>query len=882
MRITKKEYIIQDGLGYYDLQIPTTHNYILMNGVVVHNCGTGVGVSVERQFINQLPVIATTLRKSKTIIRVEDSRIGWANAFRELLTMLYQGRIPEWDTSDLRPAGSKLKVFGGRSAGPAPLEDLFRFCVNLFKNAEGRKLNSIECHDICCKVGEIVVSGGVRRSALISLTNPSDDRMRYAKSGNWYETALWRKMANISAAYTEKPGMDVFFREWLALYESKSGERGIFNREAVKAHLAKNGRRGTNHEFLCNPCQPAFAILTTREGLRPLSSVDVGTAVWTGSKWATVIRKQMTGIKPVYEYDTPAGRFVGTSNHRILSHGDKVEVGNAVSIDRSLVTPMAVTHNPQDIMDGLVLGDGSVHKASNNLIYLCIGAKDTDYHKSSVSHLIGADRRKAFRGGYEVTTTLVPSDLPLLPSRSIPDRFVYGNTNKVAGFLCGLFSANGCVTKGRVQLKTTNRLLANQVQDMLAFLGIKSCLVINKPKIIRWPNGDYCSKQSYNIIIYNHSRDFMSRIGFLQQYKQHATIRDSLESCIASPIRNTKYLGDFEVYSITVDEPEHTYTTGSLCVANCGEILLRPNGQVCNLTEAIVRKDDNPKTLKEKVRLATIMGTLQATLTNFRYLRPQWKENTEEEALLGVSLTGVMDNQLMSGCDGKAELGTVLDDLRKSTIVVNKHWAKVLGINPAAAITTQKPSGTVSQLCDCASGIHPRFSDYYVRTVRADNHDPVTKLLKASGFPNEPDVTKPDHTTVFSFPIKSPDGAITNTDVDAISQLELWRTYHDRWAEHNISTTIYVKEHQWMEVGAWVYKHFDSISGVTFLPAADHCYAQAPYQEIDSKMYDALVGKMPASVDWSKLAQYEVDDTSVNTRELACSGEACELVDLTK
>lgn len=528
-------------------------------------CGVGVGFSVERQFVNQLPTVPQ-LRKSKTIIKVEDSRIGWANAFRELLSMLYQGRIPEWDTSEVRPAGTKLKTFGGRASGPAPLEDLFRFCVATFRTAEGRKMSSIECHDICCKIGEVVVMGGVRRSAEISLTNPSDDRMRYAKSGNWYDTAPWRRIANISAAYTEKPGMDVFFREWLALYESKSGERGIFNREAAKAHLVRHGRRDPNHEFLVNPC---------------------------------------------------------------------------------------------------------------------------------------------------------------------------------------------------------------------------------------------------------------------------------------------------------------------------GEIILR-SGEMCNLSEAVVRSDDTPKTLKEKVRLATILGTMQATLTNFRYLRPHWQQNTQDEALLGVSLTGVMDNVLMSGHKGKTELAATLDELRKHTVQVNKQWAKTLGINPAMAITTNKPSGTVSQLVDCASGLHPRYSEYYIRTVRADNKDPVTTLMKEAGFPHEPDVTKPDHTTVFSFPVKSPDGCTTNDDVDAIEQLELWRMYQDHYCEHKPSMTVYVREHQWMEVGAWVYKHFDAVSGVTFLPSSDHCYAQAPYQEVDAKTYEALVAKMPKSVDWAGLARFEKDDASVNTREYACTGDSCEVVDLVK
>lgn len=530
--------------------------YILM-------CGAGVGFSVERQFIAKLPVIAEKLRQSKTTIKVEDSRLGWANALRELVVMLFQGRIPEWDMSEVRPAGTKLKTFGGRASGPEPLNDLFKFCVETFTAAAGRRLNSMECHDICCKIGEVVVAGGVRRSALISLSNPSDDRMRYAKSGNWNELTPWRAMANNSACYTEKPGMDVFFREWLALYESKSGERGIFNREAAKKQVAKSGRRDTNHEFGCNPCS---------------------------------------------------------------------------------------------------------------------------------------------------------------------------------------------------------------------------------------------------------------------------------------------------------------------------EIIVRSQ-EFCNLSEVVVRKEDTEKSLKRKVRLATILGTMQATLTHFHYLRSLWKKNTEEEALLGVSLTGIMDNELMSGVKGKVELKETLTKLREHAIAVNKEWAIKLGINPAAAITCVKPSGTVSQLVDCSSGIHARYSEYYIRTVRADNKDPLAKLMIDMGFPHEQDLMNKEQ-YVFSFPQKSPHGAITTDNLTALDQLELWKIYQHNWCEHKPSCTIHIKESEWMEVGAWVYRNFDEVSGIAFLPASIHTYKQAPYQACSKEEYEKALEAMPKKVDWDKLKEYESDDSSISHKELACSGSSCELVDL--
>jgi ribonucleoside-diphosphate reductase alpha chain len=547
-------YVAIDDIAAFDEML-----YLLM-------CGCGVGYSVERQFISKLPQVAERLRPSPTVIKVEDSRIGWANSLRELISMLYQGRIPEWDVSAVRPSGARLKTFGGRSSGPGPLEDMFRYTVETFKTAAGRKLNSLECHDMCCKIADVVVVGGVRRSACISLSNPSDDRMRHAKSGNWHDLTPWRQLANNSACYTEKPGMDVFMREWIALFESKSGERGIFNRQAAKKIVERLGRRDHNFDFGCNPCS---------------------------------------------------------------------------------------------------------------------------------------------------------------------------------------------------------------------------------------------------------------------------------------------------------------------------EIIMRSN-QFCNLTEVVVRPDDTLETLKAKVRLAVIMGTMQSTLTDFRYLRDIWKKNTEEEALLGVSLTGIMDHLLLAGKKGKKELKELLNELRDYAIEVNIEWAEKIGVAPAAAITCVKPSGTVSQLVDCASGIHSRYSPFYIRTIRADKNDPLSQLMVDMGFPYEDDVTKPDHNWVFSFPVKAPEGSIVSDDMNAMEQLEMWKMYQVNWCEHKPSMTVYVKDYEWMEVGAWVYSNFDIISGITFLPYSGHTYKQAPYQEISEKEYLEWVEKMPKDVDWSKLKEYEKDDeyASKNAREPACAGGSCEIADI--
>ena len=540
--------------------------YILM-------CGTGVGFSVERHNVEKLPIVNEEMNETDTLIKVGDSRPGWANALRELISLLYAGKIPKWDVSKVRPAGARLKTFGGRASGPAPLEELFRFCIQKFKNAVGRRLSPLECHDIMCKIGEVVVVGGVRRSALISLSDLNDDQMAHAKSGVWWdepEKNIYRdgqrSLANNSVAYDEKPQMGTFMREWLSLYESHSGERGIFNRQASKKQAAKNGRRDPEHDFGCNPCS---------------------------------------------------------------------------------------------------------------------------------------------------------------------------------------------------------------------------------------------------------------------------------------------------------------------------EIILRPY-QFCNLSEVVVRASDTQQSLNQKVRLATILGTYQSTLTDFKYLRSVWKKNTEEERLLGVSLTGIMDNQLMSG--KSAHLGkniaATLEALKLVAVMTNKEIARDLDIPRSTAITCVKPSGTVSQLVDSASGIHARHNPYYIRTVRGDNKDPITQFLVSEGIPAEPDVTKPDSTTVFSFPMQSPIGAVTRYDMSAIEQLELWLTYQRHWCEHQPSVTISVKDDEWMEVGAWVDEHFDEVSGISFLPFSDFVYQQAVYQDIDKETYEDLLTKMPKNVNWDKLREFEKEDTTSGGRELACTAGVCEVVDI--
>jgi len=552
--------------GYNCSFVPVDNARSFDEAMYILMCGTGVGFSVEYKYINKLPALPETLEKSSTTVIVGDSKEGWAKAYRELLSLLWAGQIPQIDISKVRPSGARLKTMGGRSSGPQPLVNLFDFTIQVFKGALGRQLKPIECHDIMCKIGEVVVVGGVRRSAMISLSNINDIEMAAAKSGNWWESNSQRALANNSVAYSRKPDMAQFIAEWKSLYDSKSGERGIYNVAAAQAQAAKYGRRSADIHYGTNPCS---------------------------------------------------------------------------------------------------------------------------------------------------------------------------------------------------------------------------------------------------------------------------------------------------------------------------EIILRPY-QFCNLSEVVLREKDTVEDVANKVRLASILGTWQSTLTDFKYIRKIWKDNTEEERLLGVSLTGQFGHKFFSGQEGLSKLAEVLDQLREYAVEVNIEEAEKIGIPASAAVTCVKPSGTVSQLVGVSSGMHTYHSQYYIRTVRGDKKDPITNFLKDSGIPSEDDVMKPNDTTVFSFPVKSPDNAITRNDLTAIQHLELWLTYQRHWCEHKPSITISVDEDEWMEVGAWVYKHFDEVSGISFLPKSNHTYKQAPYQEISKEEYQDLASKMPKSINWEALSLYELEDSTTGTQAFACVSGECDIVDIGK
>ena len=550
--------------GYNCAFLPVDNARSFDEAMYILMCGTGVGFSVEYKYINKLPSLPETLEKSSTTVIVGDSKEGWAKAYRELLGLLWAGQIPQIDISKVRPSGARLKTMGGRSSGPQPLVNLFDFTIQIFKGALGRQLKPIEAHDIMCKIGEVVVVGGVRRSAMISLSNINDIEMAQAKAGNWWESNTQRALSNNSVAYSRKPEMQQFIAEWKSLYDSKSGERGIYNVAAAQKQAAKFGRRSADIHYGTNPCS---------------------------------------------------------------------------------------------------------------------------------------------------------------------------------------------------------------------------------------------------------------------------------------------------------------------------EIILRPY-QFCNLSEVVLREEDTVEDVTNKVRLASILGTWQSTLTDFKYIRKIWKDNTEEERLLGVSLTGQFGHQFFSGQEGLHELAGVLSNLRQWAVDVNISEAEKIGIPASAAVTCVKPSGTVSQLVGVSSGMHAWHSDYYIRTVRGDKKDPITQFLKDTGIPSEDDVMKPNDTTVFSFPVKAPSHAITRDKLNAIQQLEVWLVYQRHWCEHKPSITVSVKEDEWMEVGAWVYKHFDEVSGISFLPYSEHTYVQAPYQEATKEQYEDMVAKMPKVIDWTALSLYELEDSTTGSQALACVSGECEIVDI--
>lgn len=859
-------------------------------------CGTGVGFSVERQYVTRLPEIPEKIYDSETTIVVSDSKEGWAKALRQVIAMLYSGEAPRWDTSKVRPAGTRLKIFGGRASGPEPLIDLFKFVVKTFKTAQGRKLNSLECHDIMCKIGEVVVVGGVRRSAMISLSNLSDDRMRHAKSGAWWETQGQRALANNSACYTERPDVGIFMQEWLSLYESKSGERGIFNREAAKNVVKRNGRRNTEFEFGTNPCcftgDTLIAVADGRNAVcietlaaesdgvrpfnvysaRPVMHANQHGASETFSHWKTEIKSAIakcTGKKPVFKVTLSNGdTFEATDDHPLATaEGRYVQVKDATGIRlETFFSRQGKYRHINTISDGHTYQHRMIWENANGraegmeIDHIVTGGGDQLSNLQALSrseHLAKtAEERRGLnnpihradkqRLGANVAASVQQYGNPRWLGATDEELIEIGQRAVING--CALTFESLRELDERFPLSFSKNRFHGSISEFREIvLGTKS---YDAPFLTR--------RVEREDVGLGHLTDDVWVV--------------SIEPCGMKPIYDLQVEDNHNFCIITKAFDEHAGTSRGLLVHN-SEIILRPY-QFCNLTEAIVRSTDNVDALRRKLRIAAILGTFQSTLTHFPYLRKVWRDNTEQERLLGVSMTGVLDNAMLNNPDDTA-LPALLESLRDHTVEVNAEFADILGIPRAAAITAIKPSGTVSQLTNTASGLHARHAKYYFRRVRNDNKDPLTAAMVAAGVPNEPDITKPASTTIFTFPKKAPEGSLLREQVDAITHLKLWLVYQRHYCEHKPSVTVSVTEKEWPAVGAFVWQHFDEMSGVSFLPMDGGSYKQAPYEDCTKEQYEVLLEKMPASIDWDVIV--EVDDNVEGAQMLACTAGGCEI-----
>jgi len=876
--------------------VPDTHTFTLADGMITGNCsyvlidsiksfadliylllnGTGVGYSVERQVITKLPAVPDTLHESSNVVVFGDSKLGWAEGLLEYMTEIFNGSLPQYDLSLIRPKGARLKTFGGRAGGSGELKLLLDYIKSIAMKARGRKLTSLECHDICCFIANVVVSAGIRRSACISLSNLSDTRMRDCKVGEFWLTHPHRQLCNNSVAYTEKPDMKRFMQEWMALMNSGSGERGIFNREGAMKQFEKLGRDirdsdGNEHNIGINPCFTGDMEILTDTGykkFRDLSGKDVNLINIDGK----VSRGQVwhSGIKRIVEVkfhgDTP--NIKCTPDHTFML-ADHTEC-KAENLKKKRVMPfveMKTSFDKESFLAGFIQGDGMTGRLDSDVhrgLEVVFGKNDIDVAKMFNQH---SGSKWYSRYAYAVAKKYGLSSSPL-PTRELPKEMP-------RDFLSGLYSANGSVIKhSRVAYKTSCKQLADRLVDELSTrYGIEAYITTNKKHDVQFSNGVYTCKENYDVNIGKYSSlvRFAKYISFAQNYKVNALYDLLLER--APFVDNVVDCGTDNVYDFS--EPLTNWgVVNGVVVHNCGEVVLRPN-EACNLSEVIVRPEDTLETLINKVESATVLGCMQSCLTDIHFLDDSWKKNMEEERLLGVSLTGVRDHPILNHVSQLASLWltTLREHIHKTAI----ECANALGINVPIARSCTKPSGTVSSVMNCASGIHTRFAPYYIRRIRIARTDVLCTFLQSIGVPNHPEVGQDEmtaNTFVFEFPIKSPENAVFDTP--AIEQLEYWRMFKTCYTDHNPSVTITVADDEWMEVGAWVYKNWDIVGGLSFLPKSDTVYQLMPYEEISKEEYNKRVADMP-ELDFSKLTELEKEDETTGAQTFACTGGSCDV-----
>ena len=886
-----------DNIAAYNcayLPIDSTKSFAEMMYILL--CGTGVGFSVESQYVNELPTIPQNLKEEEQSIVFADSKLGWAKGFYIFLKGLYSGKIYKCDFSKIRPAGARLKTFGGKASGPQPIQQLLEYIKRIFISKKGNKLSTLDCHDICCYIANVVVSGGVRRSASISLSDLYDDRLRDAKSGEFWMQFPYRSLANNSAVYEEKPSITSFLKEWVSLIQSRSGERGIFNRHSTKFLVAQIGRRDYNYAFGPNPCcfTGDMSLLTDKGYLtfkelngENINLVDKGGSVSSGKVW-------LVGEKDIVKISIEKGNkgeqieFKCTPDHVfLLTDGTECAAKN---LKGKRLMPYSTPYFPKNreaFIAGFIQGDGNTTRlnSKNHLgLEINIGNKDGDvwkYINRVIDDAALSSRKVYSRKAYQIAKDYKLSD-KVLPERVLPTQLPVGEDLK--DFLCGLFSANGTTFYKqyeygkicRVSLRTTCKKLVDDLQLILKNqYNIDSSIIPSKSRTIKFKNGSYETKDNYSLAIVDISsiKIFVENINFIQQYKRDI-LNQILQNC-GNYVKSVVYSGKDVVYDF--NEPNTNYGVVNGFIVHNSEIILRPM-EFCNLSEVVVRSEDTKATILKKVREATVLGCVQATLTDFNFINRAWKKNCEEERLLGVSLTGLCDHPILKSVSKKAKL--LLSEMKQTAIDTAEEWSHILEINMPAAITCVKPSGTVSQLVDSSSGLHPRFSPYYIRRIRVDKMDAICQFLKEKGVPYNPEVGCTEENTnvfVFDFPIKSPETSLINDDVGAIKQLDYWLMLQKYWCEHKPSVTIYVGDDEWLEVANWVYKNWDFVSGISFLPKDNSVYQLSPYEEIDEDTYEELMEKFPGNIDFSELINYEKDDTTEGAKEYACSAGGCEI-----
>lgn len=833
--------------------------------------GTGVGYSVQKFHVDKLPILQGVLkpegRQRKKRFLVGDSIEGWADAIKSLMESYFYGKKElDFDFRDIRPKGARLITAGGKAPGPEPLRRCIANITAILETAlqergRGTKLKPLEVHDIVCHIADAVLAGGIRRASLLSLFSKDDKEMLFCKTGAWWEKNPQRGRSNNSACFVRGVARKKDFLDfWEIVKNSGSGEPGIY---------------WTNDpNWGVNPCQPAWATVLTPNGISTIGKVKEGDQIWSEDGWVTVTRKWSTGVKPVYQYKTSAATFYGTENHRVVSGGEKVVVQEAESIDRLAGEFQSnVRLDPQDIMDGLVIGDGSVHKASNNLVHLYIGDDDQDYFSSEVAHLITKHRPGLSEKAWEIQTTITSEEMTYKYQQTIPDRFFFGNRNKVSGFLRGLFSANGTVADNRVSVKTSSEKQAEQVQMMLSGLGIKSYITSTKPSEITFSNGTYLCKRSYDVNISGDREKFVKTIGFIQEYKNSKIdLSKTIDRAkISFDITSVNLVSEEEVFDITVNGASHTYWTGGCNVSNCCEIALRPY-QACNLCEVNAGDLTSQYDLNARARAASFIATLQASYTDFHYLRDAWRENCEKDALLGVSMTGIGSGQV---------LHYNLEEASRHVVEENARIADLLGINRAARQTCIKPAGTTSLTLGCSSGIHAWHAPFYLRRIRVMKNESIYMYLKMY-HPElvEDEFFSPHDTAVIQVPQRAPAGSLMR-DESPMTTLARVKRFSEEWVanghfdgpnQHNVSCTLSIKEDEWDEVGEWMWKHRHIYNGISVLPYDGGTYIQAPFEDITEERFNELY-KSLSNVDLTKIV--EEDDHTDLSGELACAGGAC-------